>query len=475
MKGLHKISPKLVLKLLILLFSMLFIPYIVLCFYAHPIADDYTYIGTFNFWDSQKQLYLQWNGRYSSNFMAMCNPMLYNSPVAYRFFSMFLLLLMPISIFFMVSSAIGRRLSTLQKIFITVIITIFILSLLPSLPEGIYWYSGSVTYILGCIMAVFYIGTAFRYFNNKFIINRLFHVCLCVLLLCLSIGFNEVQMFLLLLGHFVVWLSLNKGEKVRRFWLTMLFCCIVFSSIVFFSPGNSFRGSYFPENHRFFHSMLMSLLQMPRFFFLWISYAPLLIGSILFAPVSFKLNKRSALFRKLSGYKPLAVFALLLGILFLCIFPPYWSTAILGQHRTLNTACFFFVLVWFLFLHSMYSRNNIAEKMTQTLARPIQIGLTLLLFGSLLFSGNSGTALMEFETGKIADFDKEMNNRCQLIRIAKEQGLKEITLPPIQTKPSSLFVADIKSNCNYSVNKEYAVFGGFEKVYMDSVQNYNNR
>lgn len=463
-------SPRVILKLILLFSLTLLIPYLILCFYAHPVADDYSFNSQSLFWHTQLQLYFKWNGRYSSNFLAMCEPLVLNSFARYRLVAGCLLVLMPISILFMLSSIMGGMVSYLQKILSTYILTAIILALLPSLPEGIYWYSGSVTYILGCIVALFYIGIVIRYDTGRYVINQPFHFCLCIILLFCAIGFNEVQMFLLLFGHFILWLNMGKERRFRSFGVIMLLVCVLFALLVFFSPGNHSRGNWYPNSHNIFNSLCMSLLQMGKFFFSWISYAPLLLGSILFAPISLKLSKRSALFQQFGRYNPWNLFLLLGGILFVCIFPAYWSTGILGQHRTLNTACFFFVPAWFVFFHSIYSRNNLAERITQTLKRPMQISLIVLLIVSLLFSGNCGTALIELVTGRVSGFDKEMNNRDMLLMIAKKQGRKAISVPSLQNKPNSLFVTDIKPGYGYFVNGIYAVTFGLEKVYMDSTR-----
>lgn len=475
MLKLNKIQAKTLLKFSVILFFALFIPYLILCFFAHPAADDFTYTSASSFWGTQLDSYLHCDGRYSANFMAIANPIIYGSLTLYRLAALFLILFIPVSVFFIVSSATGKTFGISLRILISAIISLLIISLLPSLPQGIYWYTGSVTYILGCIVSMFYIGSVILYFSGKFVISRLFHLVICIILLGLSIGFNEVQMVLILVAHFFIWMSLKKGDRFHPDWLVLLAFNLLFSSIIFFAPGNYFRSSYYPTNHNFFNSLFMTLLQMPRFFFSWVSYAPLLIGSILFAPISVKLNAGSALFRKLGAYNPFVLFIMLWGILFICIFPPYWSTAILGQHRTLNTACFFFVPAWFIFLHSVYSRNSLSDKLTPIINRPVQTGLVLLLGCTLLFSGNSGAVLMDFATGKITAFNKEMNTRNRMLEAAKKQGLKEAAVPLIQNRPGSLFVLDIEPGCNYWVNQEYAHFFGLEKVCSDSAGNASCR
>ncbi len=454
--------------MLIGLIGLLFVPFIVLCFYAHPIADDYTYSPVSPFWETQKQLYLHWNGRYSANFMVMANPILHFSLTGYRFAALSLLLSIPISIFFEVSCAFRKVITLLERVVLSSILSLFILGLLPSLPEGIYWYPGAMTYILGCCIAIFYIGFVILYGKSSFIGNRWIHFGICIVLLFLAIGFNEVQMLIFVFAHLAIWINLKKQERFNSVWLPLLILCILFSSVMFFAPGNHGRESFFPDNHNLTHSLGMTALQMPRFFFEWISYAPLWIGSILFAPLSLKLYKESTLFNKLGQIKPLIVFCLLWVILFLCIFPAYWSTAILGQHRTLNTACFFFVLVWFAFIHTIYSRNNLAERMNSALNPTVKTGLSVFLLVTLLFSGNSGTILMDFASGKITGFDKEMNSRYALMDAAKKQGSTEVSMAPLQNKPASLFVLDIQTGCNQWINQQFAQFYGLKKICGDS-------
>jgi hypothetical protein len=455
--------------------ALLILPYIILCFYAHPAADDYVIKPLSLFWVTQYHLYLYWNGRYSSNFLALLNPVLYNSLLGYRFVALIILILIPSAIYFVMRSITGRLFTSLQKITLSIIIASLILCMMPSLPEGIYWYSGSVTYLLGSLTALFYIGMVIRYQNGTFIINRVFHSMLCVVILAVAIGFNEVQMLILLFGHIAVWFTLKKEERFNSFYFALMVFCILFSSLVLFSPGNQTREGYFPGNHGLLSSGVMTIIQMIRFFFSWVSYAPLLIASILFAPISYKLGKNSEYAAKLVSYKPIVYFAVLWITLFLCIFPPYWSTGILGQHRTLNTACFFFIPAWFLFLHSIYSRNVLAEKVSEVLPGTVQNTLTLFLVSSLLFSGNCGTALMDLSTGKAAGFDKEMKNRQTLTASAQKQGIAEISLPLITNKPASLFVLDLQPGCNHWSNDKYADFFGLKKVCCDSIGNTENK
>ena len=458
----------------LLLLAVSFIPYILLSFYSHPVADDYTYGADFPFWNTQLQLFQHWNGRYTANFLIMSNPIISNWIIGYRLASVILIILIPLSILFLVQSLIGKAFSFQQKSIAAIIITFLILGLLPSLAEGIYWYPGAMTYILGCIFALCYVGLIIRYYDKSFFLNRSFHIVLCILFLGLSIGFNEVQMLIFVIAHFVMWLTIGKENRFNSFTFILFIGCIVFSSVMFFAPGNYFRGEYFPHNHNLINSFLMTALQTVRFFFAWISFAPLWIASILYCTIITKLNTHVPLLNKLGQIKPWIAFSALWVILFLCIFPPYWSTGILGQHRTLNTACFYFIPFWFLFVHTVVSKNNLADKIQTALTPIVQVGLGILLVLSLLFSGNSGTALMELATGKISGFNREMNNRYTQIAFAKEKGIKKVTFAPLQNKPASHFVLDIQPGCNHWINQQQAHFYGLEKIYGDTTVSVNS-
>src|ERR1700685_4456226 len=142
MLGHHKILMERSTGVLLLLCLALFIPYIILCFYCHPVADDYNFPPLTSFWNNQWRLYHYWNGRYSANFMVAANPIIFNSLIGYRFSAFFILIAIPVALFSVIYVSAGKALSSSQKTIATIVISVLILNLLPSLPEGVYWYTG---------------------------------------------------------------------------------------------------------------------------------------------------------------------------------------------------------------------------------------------------------------------------------------------------------------------------------------------
>jgi len=447
---------------LLICVAALLLPYIALCFFAHPVADDFDPVNqrmglvnwvTFNYYGV--------TGRYTS--MALLYLLATRSLVLYRFIAFGIIVLIPVSFYFLFTSLSGKAFSFLEKALHSFLFAALLLGMLSSLPQGIYWMTGSVSYVLGCIMTVIYIGILVRYMQREYFINRGFHLVLSALVLGITIGFSEVLMTLIFIGHGLVWLSLNKEKKFKSFWLGMGLVALLFSLVIYIAPGNAVRSSTCPDTHLFWHSLGMTALQMVRFFSTWVFYAPLMIASLLFIGFGDRLYEHSALFRKLAAIKWWQVFLLLWIILFVCVFPTYWYTGILGQHRTLNVACYAFIPTWFLFVYTTYRKFKLNGS-PQFLPIKAQGFIAILLAGCILFSGNSGAVLLEFSKGQITGFNNEMNVRYSLIEAAKHQGQKEVSVPVIKNQPSSLFVLDLQPDCTHWINTLYAQYFSINKV-----------
>jgi hypothetical protein len=454
------------------LFVLLFIPYVVLCFFAHPVADDFGYTQKtlgWGFWQAQQHDFFYWNGRYASNALLLANPMVWGSFTMYRLSALVLILLTPLCFYFFLSAIFRQLFSTSQKLLGALAFSVLYFGIMPDISEGLYWFTGAMTYVLANLLTIVYISLVALYLQKRFIVNQFIHALKCIVLLFIVIGFNEVNTLVLIIGHLVVLLALRKEKQLLTTILILTLLTIAFSLIMILAPGNAQRGSFFTGNYHIVHSLYMTGLQIIRFFLKWISFPPLLLASLLFIPIGQKLYDTSSLFQKLAGLKLWQVFFLLCLIIFLCVFPAYWGTGILGQHRTLNTACFFFILLWLVFVFILSKRFNITQ---HVLAMPdkMKYWVTIIFITCLLISGNSGRALFEFGTGQITGFNNELNERYTKLETAKQQGIKSVTLPTLKNRPTSLFVLDIQSGCDHWMNKSYALYFKVEQVCTDSIR-----
>jgi hypothetical protein len=456
----------------LLLLAVLF-PYILLCFYAHPIADDFAYAHIslgMGYWNYQIHDYLHWNGRYFSNALLMANPLCWHSFISYRLVGFFLIVLIPASIIFLLSSIAGNKISIYDKLISALLFTLLLLGLMPSLVEGVYWLTGAVTYTLGNIIAIIYCGFLAHYFQKRYLVNKTFHFALCLVLLFASIGFNEVLMLTIIAIHVLTLFKFNKVKALFTTLTRLLIFAGLCALVMILAPGNSERSDFFMNvNHRFFYSLGMTLLQMLRFSFLWISFIPLLLASFLCIGLGNKLYHSSPLFRLIMTLKLWEIGLALFLILFLSVFPTYWSTGMLGTHRTLNGAAFPFLLCWFLLVYKAGIHWNISQKFGSLNVKATRY-ILLLLAVCLVFSGNNARILKQLYTGEISGFNKEMNKRYALIETAKLNGKGDATVPTLKNRPSSLYFLDIAPGCNNWINNAYAIYFGVNRVCTDSVR-----
>ena len=114
------------------------------------------------------------------------------------------------------------------------------------------------------------------------------------------------------------------------------------------SPGNGTRQAMFPAHYQLAHSVGMSALQTLRFVSDWASSGTLLLATVVFAPMAAKLLGQHAQNPRRARWGFWLSVAGLLLVVPLGVFPAYWETGILGQHRTVNAAHFVFLILWFM-------------------------------------------------------------------------------------------------------------------------------
>jgi len=96
--------------------------------------------------------------------------------------------------------------------------------------------------------------------------------------------------------------------------------------------------------------------------------------------------------------------------------------------------------------------------------------MPVILFAAcILFAGNSGRAIAEFSKGEVTGFSSEMADRYARLETAKQQSLKEVTIPSLKNKPSDLFVLDIQPGCDHWINQLYANYFSIDKVCTDTI------
>ena len=446
---------------------LLLVPWFYIAFFAHPIADDYCYANLSrqnDFLQEYCHQYFSWNGRYSSNFFVLLNPVL-QSVLCYQLAAAFLLLLTVFGYFIFVKTVLNSSTYSMFGWHISLCLLALFLFQMPSPSEGFYWYTGAVTYQAANALSLFYFALLIQYARKRFFMNKWLHLFLAGLLLAFIIGFNETV--LLIVGGLHCCLAFGvfrKSDLRKELGFAIAFLLVVFiisAGFVVTAPGNALRASNYPGNHDVVHSLAMGAFQTIRFTLDWVSNLPFLVLSVLSFPIVSELRNKDALLARLTSCPVSMSTGLLVLIVFAGVFPAYWHTRILGQYRTVNAAYFFFLLAWFFNLACWAAYLEKKE-----IRNPFMIGKKARIIGLLLvLLAMAGTKNGYYLTTdllykKVNAFDLEMRTRNSLMLAAAQKNISVIELSPLKSKPYTLFVHDLNTDSFNWINTSYASFFG---------------
>ena len=440
-------NPKL--YFLFFLLVIAFIPYLIICFYALPFADDFCFGWTasenISFLQKVLKQYLHWNGRYTSDVLVNLHPLTTGSLLLYQLASFISVIAAPIVFFVFIRQWVaGRSFSIIPALFIS----LFYLCYLPNITEGVYWYIGLVNYHLGALCFILQMSVLFKLLKMNGKSPVLFSVSL--LLLIVAVGFNEIGAalipvyYLAAIIHFRT-LSVRVASSRRSLNVLIIHFAVAFtaSAFVVCSPGNFARAIEFPQRFNFIHSVFFAGLQTIRFVVQWTASIPFILLSLLVMVNADKVE--------CNGLKKVNAgiwLTLLLFTVFIAALIPYLATGILGQHRTMNYIFPFFILLWIALLLSLSTHYGIAEERTPetTGARVLIMAFVALLVISV--SGNSYKILNDFRSGAFTKYRTAFMERQSAILFDPRSSI-----PALNRIPHSFQIVDAKSDTAWWVDK----------------------
>ena len=328
---------------------------------------------------------------------------------------------------------------------------------MPDLPEGVYWYTGAITYQLGSILLLFHLALLIGWNQGERSILRGLGLIATALA---AIGSSEVHMVLVVVLLAFGLILQRVGKGLRPFipwWHAAL--VLGAAAIVILAPGNERRAAHFPERYRLLHSLGMSVAQCIRFSGRFVLDPALWLGVLLAWPLIDRIRKSEPWWLSVIQRKRLWISIFPLVVLFLCTFPAYWGTGMLGQHRTVNVALFFSLLsapiLLFAWCDQTWVRSLMGhgQRLRRSWGFPV---LVLIVFGLL---GNGGKASRDLFLGHAAQFDRDMQARYERLVLAVEAGEKEVELQPVHS-PESLYLLEVTPYPGYWINRLYGPYFG---------------
>jgi hypothetical protein len=449
--------------LLAVLLSLAVGRYLLVTLYIHPFADDWSYtVAGMESPLLQRlvQEHRSWNGRWFSNILVLNNPMvlgLEQGLFLYRTVPVMLLGLTFVGAFLLWRELFQRTADRCHGILAASLFLVLYLQLMPDLCEGIYWYTGAISYQLPSALLLMLMASWSRYFREQGRWTRGWSILANGLLTAMIAGCSETHMVLMVLfyGALILWKWRTDGTAPKVLLVFSLFA-IALGLFMFLAPGNAVRAANFPERGRLLHTLTYATLHTGRFVLTWLVSPALLAASVVWA--LFVRRSGIAVDRSIAPGGVLLVTGM---VVFLLMALPFWSTGILGQHRTVNVACILFLPGWALFLATV-GRYALVERLLAMVAAPVRQRMVwAVFFVALFFTGNGFRAGVDLQEGRLGHYDRGVSARYEAIRTAVASGAAELRLEAIDPMPRSLRILDAGPDPGHWGNSQLVrYFGG---------------
>ncbi|MBK7148291.1 MAG: hypothetical protein IPH78_05580 [Bacteroidetes bacterium] len=422
-------------------------PYLLLCGYAFPFADDYCFAWTsaapISFVQKVLNQYLYWNGRYTSDALIQFHPYRTASISTYQSVIFVAVAITPVVNYLLISESLRYlqiEIKTIVNLIFSLSLSLLYYGLMPQLAEGIYWYVGAVNYHFASLAFMALLVLLLAIHQPKSWLAKRGLQCATILLIVVSVGFNEIAAVIVPLALLLLLLAGYSFNRQGNQFLLLCFVVACLSAVaVFFSPGNFFRLSIASHSMSVWQSIYFSLLQSIRFFFRFVFNLPVLLASLFVFMAGGEAKKKVGL--------PLVYLIFSLSILFVAALLPYLAMGQLGQHRTYNYVLPIFLLSWFLFIVSLRQSYDFSflGHFQFTCSRKIAFGFLMAV--SIFLSGNIVAIGSDLYNGKLTKYRNEFVVREQ--QLLKSPSI----IYPLEHIPAYLLITDAKGDTTFFADK----------------------
>ena len=434
--------------------------------YIHPYADDLTYAVTGRNSDLLQRLDVEfryWNGRYFSNILVLRGPLnlgMERGLPLYRLVPVVLLALCISAAFVALRAAFPNTLTRMPALLVALSFTLLNVHLMPHAGEGLYWYTGAVTYLLPNLFMLLNVAVLLYWRSSRSTLKRVLLGSTSAILIAAIVGSNEVAMVhaLLLQGAALI-LARNSG--MRNLLIGLLVWGLLCSSLVYIAPGNAVREAHFINTGQPLRTVGYSAVQTVRFTGLWLLSPVFLFASILVLQWGRGLRQDDAFRNFLQHTSRWLVLALPVLAVFFAMALPYWGTGMLGQHRTVNAALFLFLpFVWFALL--VWDAQVLQRSGRRLVVQNRIVHRTALVIAAfaLLFLRQDGAVTADLWSGTLKDYDAQCTSRYAQVQEAIRSGADTLELDRLHNAPRSLQVLDITADPDHFMNRGLVLYFG---------------
>ena len=438
--------------------------------YVHPYGDDLSYAMKGHlqgFWEGLVQEHRTWNGRYFSNILVLHGPMALGMEKGLPLYRMVPVLLMAgfvLAAFVLLRTVLRDVLAPRLALIVALAFLLSYLHLMPHAGEGLYWYTGAVTYLVPCILSLLHIAFLFSWCRGQGILPGWLLLPLVLLLTAAIVGSNEVAMAHVLIVQAMALVLVGRGTGRMMLW-GLLGWAMLCALVVYMAPGNDVREAHFIHTRELLRTVVHGTAQTVRFTGWWMLSPVFLFCALLVLQWGRGVYQERGMRAIVLDVDRRLVLAIPLSFVFVAVAMPYWSTGILGQHRTVNAALFMFLPLacWVLLVWDAqvwYPRG-----WGSPLSRPVWRGWMLGgLVIALLVLRHDGDVTNDLLSGRLARYDAQCLDRYARTKEAIAQGKDVVDVPFLRDPPRSLGVLDLSPHPGHWMNTSLAWYLGDEAL-----------
>jgi hypothetical protein len=470
---------------LILFAIVALLPFLLLCAYIHPNAEDYSLSilpQQDGFFLSVFELYKGFDGRYSTNAMYAMNPLVFKSILGYKLLPVFLLILFFLGLWFFMHIFFKQQLSLPQKVIFALSFTALYVTNLLSIPHTLYWMASSIVFFMPVITFLYLSGTLMKLYETSCHPKKLIWVLLTTFLIFLLTGTNEMSLPLVLIPFLTLFSWAFYTKDAQRWTFAYLFgvaLIAIFNFVI--APGIQSRLGGFEQVERD-GGYIINIVGVraiyhyaQSLFYATFRNPLILIMMALYLPIASRIDYSKAPLR-IFRMNPFLFMVIIIIFGYLLTVPFYYPMGHQHGHllpkRVFNMVLFFYLLGWLLNLPNVarFVKQRLhldVDNLSPGVKKATGLILLLLAFVHLPFNPKVSMAYELLSSGKAARYSQQFEERYQDIEQQKQKETfreRVALIDTLRLKPGLLDKGpDIKPNrqtdfWNEAYEKYYNVF-----------------
>ncbi|GAA4392229.1 DUF6056 family protein [Hymenobacter koreensis] len=460
------------------------LPFVALCWYAHPSADDFltaNEVRKYGHWGYIPFMYLNWTGRYTSTVLwGLLNPVSYgNTTEGYGLVCLLLILALPVVLYVLLQALLPGQFRRFTLWVSSGVLTALFLVQMPSPAEGFYWITSTYNYLLPALLTLLALAALARRAAAATPAARRRWLVAAGVLAVLAIGGNETNALVLALGvgGFTALRSLQR-RRIEWEYVGLSAAIALACAAAFLAPGNFARLDQSAHASSVLEAADKAALSAYRGLVNWLGNGVVLALTVLLLPVGFRLRNLPNLPLNQLAQNPLFITLLIPVSLILVQFLAWWATNQPMPARSRNVLYLFFLIGWFLNAYA-WARYFWRNSTRGTLRLPGYAQAALIGWIVVVFAlghtrkmrgrephdnlNNVLVAYQDWLNGAAARYDAQLTARYQVLK-AKGWSSEHVVVEPLQDPPRTLLFGDITPDVNDWSNLAYAEFFGQKSI-----------